>query len=228
MKKITLLISLLSSLSYASFVETNLTEKKIYLHPDPQLLMTVIDLDESGGLLNLSLEYNEKMVTEEKNKRRFENPGFEVEIVDAESSNGFLNIEIEPIGLVTKLQVKKAAFGLYLNGQLLIDSHKMETLKKLGLNLAHAVKVDASVKSQFNASVVKETYNSDPRFCEVFTAKTIRELILELSKLEKPNSIKYPKTFESYKHSVLDQCFEISNTTIYSFTELLESVQVFF
>lgn len=223
MKKLALLIVLLSSLSHASFVEINEKEKKIYFHPNPQLHMTAIDLEESGGILNLSLEYIEEIVTKEKNKIKNENPEFEVELVDAESSNGFLTFDIEAIGLAENLQVKKAAFGLYLNGQLLVDSQKMEKLKKLGNELSQSVKVGASVKSQINASVVKEKYSSDPQYCDEFTAKNVRELILQFSKLEKPRSIKFTKTFDSFKQSVLDQCFEISNANVYTFSELLEA-----
>lgn len=222
MKKLILFLTLQASLAHGIVVERNLTESKIYFHPTPVLKISLLDLDQEGGLLTYFLEYDSELAAKELEEVKGSNPNLEISTVMAEASEETMTIDIPLLGLSSAFPLKQGQMGPYLNSQLLLSFEQLKKLKGANKDLASLIKTNLKLKTNINFPDVVESYKSDPEVCNNLASKNVGELILSMTKLKKPAGIKFAETFISLKHSLLEQCFEVSETQVKSFTELLK------
>lgn len=222
MKTIFLTLMMGAQLSWASVIEYNHEEQKIYMHPTPVLEMSLIDLGSDGGVLNVSLEYRSENSKNEIQQLKDQFPQYEVQVLTAERLEN-VNLEINDIYLNQELSLRQGAMGPYINAQISLKSYQVSRLKNQGNKILERISLKLPAKVAYMSEKVIEQISESPQICERLKVRSVQDLLMSLGELKASSAVQYQETVKSLKNDILKKCFSVNETQIHSFKELMES-----
>lgn len=223
MKKIFLLSSLLFCFqSYAAILDVNSADKTVYYHPTPALEINLVDYDD-GGYLTVFINYESDVTRNERNDLQAKYPGTTAQAIMAEPQQASGSLTIDQTDIHINIPMRQGQVGPYVNVQTTITKDQMRQVLAVKSRLQNLIHVSLPVRSNFTESTVVEQYVASPQVCSDLKVRTARDMILALTHLQKPASIKYQQTFDALKTEILDHCFETSLQSIGSFKDLLNA-----
>lgn len=216
-----------SLIAQAEILEVNQIDKTVYVHPSPVLDVELIDLEEEGGMLSISINYETQATTAELEQLQKDYVGLKVQPLMANvKPNQMVMLSIPEAGINETTKVAQGQFGPYVNFQKLISKAQTLKLKSLNKKINEKVIIEIEVSTNFSSHEELESYSASSDVCKTLGISNVKDMVLQFSKLQKPQEIKYKETFESLKENMLKECFVIDQKTIDSFKDLL-NVRVF-
>lgn len=207
--------------SLALVVEVNQLEKKVYYHPTPELSVHIMDLEGYGGSLSAYLNYDGPKTKNELAEVKKNFPQYQVQVLGAAPAKSLGRLEIADMGFSQDIYVRNGQLGPYINANFDLSKIQMEQLKKIK-DLSGKVSFKADVQVNYTANLLIEEFRADPRYCEELKIQSVKDLIQKFSSIKKPSSMKYAQTFDTLKESMLDQCFDVVDTEVKNFKDLLK------
>lgn len=205
----------------AKVFEINERENTIYLHPNPELKIKVMDLQSDGGILSAFLDYgtqSKKEIQELKNKF----PNYAIQVLTAFSASDTL-FEIPEIGLRSLTPKRQGQFGPYLNLQIAISRQQTQDLKKmLASKKTPRVVFENLVTSQYKSLSLLERQSFSPEACSWIHGNTLGEVFLKQAQFTRPTLVEHEETFKKLRREILDYCYSLTLTKVSSFQELFE------
>lgn len=214
------LVLIISKLSFATVIEVNAIEKKVYYHPTPVLEISLIDLATDGGVLMLSLDYNSQLTNEESNNLKSLYADYKFQVVMAELLRPEFELSIPEINLKKELFFRQGQLGPYLNSQINLTQEQVQKLK-LNQKIIRSLNFSVQSKVRYISQSVVESYNLAGQSCSDLKVTNVKDIIQNLSQLKRPLEIKYSETFESLKISIIAKCFDANPQIVESFSELM-------
>jgi hypothetical protein len=221
MKYLSLFFIMIGSIASAHVLEVNEAEKIVYYAPTPVLSVTLVDLESEGGVLNLLLDYDGATAKKENTQIKESYPGYQVQAVVVQPTNQELQVNIPEIGVSERTLLKQAQMGPLLSMQLGLKPEQVRKFKIMERSQT-PLKIEIPIRTSIHSSQTIESYSTESTACRDLKVRNVADLITSLGSLKKPGRIQYAQTFESYKSSLLQNCFDISPTYISSFKELLK------
>lgn len=220
MKSILILLSIITQLSHGNILEIDSNQKIIYAHPSPQMEATIVELDQSSGVLFLSMDYESEKTLQQLEILQTKYPDYEIKVIPAQT-NGQVSLELSQI-LKTEFKMMQGQVGPLINMTLGLDSTQIKKLKLKQNDLQSLVQIQVPVRFQFLKNQVIESYSVEKEFCRSLNVKNVRDLIMAFSKLTQPKEIKFDQTFANFKEQLLAKCFRVADSPVSSFKELLD------
>lgn len=220
MKKIFMAL-LMPFFAHAAILDANSTDQAIYMHPTPTLEVNLMDLGNDGGILTVSLNYISATTKAEISDLQLQYPDKEIQVIMAEPQYGIVTFAIPEIGLQQDFPLQQGQMGPYLNNQVALTKDQMKKALALKSQLADLVQFPITAKANYLFTHVVEEYTASSNICSTLKINTVKDLVLSLGRLQKPNSIQYSQTFEAFKGELLDHCFVVHPSPVNSFKELL-------
>lgn len=212
--------TLAMSFANAAILEVNKEEKKIYMVPTPIMEITIQNLGSDGGIVYLNLTYNGKKSVDEVHDIESRYPGFEVQSL-VSNKNGYVIFEMKDI-VYQEFEAREQQLGPQINTQFRLTSEQMKKISVLQeSDINQMIKVTVPARVEYRSLQVVEEYKSDVNVCESVKSATVKEVVMNLSNIQRPKSIAYEETFRNFQSNLLAKCFEIESKQVQSFTELL-------
>lgn len=222
MKLLFTILVLLASNTHAAVLEVNNSESKVYYTVTPTLLLNLVDLGSDGSMLTVFLDYRGNDIAKESQLLRTQYPNFQIQAVIARAANENVELEIADLGLKKSLRVNQGQTGPYINSQFMLTAAQTKKLKDLKRSLKESVRLQIPIRASYLSQQVVESITVDESACGGNKVALFQDIIVHLSSLKKPESIKKDKTFSSLKQDILNKCYGINAAQINSFAELMK------
>lgn len=218
-KYFALLLTLVGSWASAAVHEVNDYEKTVYYSLTPYLEMNVMDLDDDGGILSLSLAYEGELARQEMEKVKSAYPGYKVTSLTAQVTGAPLKVEIPLAGISEETLLRQGQTGPYLNLQLSLKKDQVAKLKSLAKK-GDFLNLEIPVQASYSSNSVLESFEESVT-CSELKVGRVEDLILGLSRMKQPATVRFDQTFLSYKKDLLKKCFETDASSVKSFKDVL-------
>lgn len=210
-----LTITLLAELASARVLST--TDKRVYYDVEPRVTVQLTKVDSQLSLLTIIGEYNAEEMTAAYQEAKAQHPGLEPYRVDPNAQG---DVKISVKGLVFEVSALNGQTGPWFQDQRTISSADAKKIKQA---LASDYQITLPVSANFEELKVEEELRAPSSVCHRLQARTVKELVLELSRYKKPANVRLDSTFESYKESLLMTCLiPEASSSIRSFDDLLK------
>jgi hypothetical protein len=210
-KLLILAMSLLFSQgAFAGVIEVNTAEAKVYYHPTPTLDLNLIDLEGQGGVLMVFLNYESSVIQQEAQDLQKKYPGYQLQSVIAESANSSFTFSIPEAGIRQDLQLRQGQIGPYLNAEISISREQVLKFKTQNGRPASLSQIEISAQASFTSQRLVEQYKSNSHLCSQLGFSSVKDLVLGLASMIKPEDMQYAQTFSAYKAQILEQCFDLA------------------
>jgi hypothetical protein len=217
-----LLLLLTGLISKAAVLEVNKEESKVYYTVTPTLQLSLVDLDGDGGMLTVFLDYRGGDIRKESEQLYAQYPNHIIQAVVAQPVSETVDLEIAQLGLKQTLKVSQGQTGTYLNAQVMLTTSQVLKLRGLRNDLKNQVRFQLPVRASYFSTQVLESVNLDDGICGGDKVKSLKDVILNLSNLKKPDAVKNERTFSSLKQDMLDKCYGITPSQVNSFAGLMK------
>ncbi|MGZ3769142.1 MAG: hypothetical protein ACXVCP_06725 [Bdellovibrio sp.] len=218
-KHLILLLTLTASWATAAINEVNEYDKTVYYSLTPYLEMNVMDLDDDGGILSMSLVYDGALARQETEKVNNAYPGYKVTLLTPQVTSDPLKIEIPVAGISEETTLRQGQTGPYMNLQLSLKKEQVTKLKDLAKK-GDFLNLEIPVQANFSSSAIVEKFENTVT-CSDYNFNNVEDLILDLSRMKQPSTVRFDQTFTSYKKDLLLKCFEIDASSVKSFKDIL-------
>lgn len=218
-KYLTLLITLAGSWALAAIHEVNEYEKTVYYSLTPYLEMNLMDLDDDGGILSMSLVYDGELARQETEKINDAYPRYKVTQLTPQVTGDPLKIEIPLAGISEDTILRQGQTGPYMNLQLSLKKEQVVKLKALAKK-GDFLNLEIPVQANFSSNAIVEKFENTVN-CSDQKFNNVEDLILDLSRMKQPSTVRFDQTFTSYKKDLLHKCFAIDASSVKSFKDIL-------
>lgn len=218
-KYFALLFTLVGSWASAAVHEVNDYEKTVYYSLTPYLEMNVMDLDDDGGILSLSLTYEGELARHEMGKVKTTYPGYKLTLLTAQVTGTPLKVEIPLAGVSEETILRQGQSGPYMNLQLSLKKDQVAKLKALAKK-GDFLSLEIPVQASYSSNSIVESFE-DSVVCADLKVGRVEDLILGFSRMKQPSTMRYDQTFVSYKRDLLKKCFETDASSVKSFKDVL-------
>ena len=201
----------------------NPTDRLVYFHPAPYLNLSVEQLPgQPTATLTVSMNYGSNAIQREFNSLMSIYSGYDVKIAPAKNLATYFTLDLPTVRVRKDIKLGQTNMGPYF-----IDKITLTTEEKIRL-LGSKESIEASVykiplRTTYLAPVEVERYETNPEFCASLDVKQAIDMVFVIGKIAKPEGIKFSQTFESLKNSALQNCFELENSNVNSFADLMQS-----
>lgn len=213
----------LSQICFASVLEVNEFEKNVYYHPTPVLELDLIDLQNDGGMLMVSLNYDSIATKNEEELLQAQYPEYKLQPIMGEVTQPSMTFSIPSLDVRKQIVLRQGQMGPYLNTSIDLSKAQVVKLKKSKDEIVSSLSLTVPIHTNYNTVAVKESFELNQAFCLQFKARNLADVISIISKFVKPEAIQYQQTFDDLKLSILGSCFSINKSVANSFSELLKT-----
>ncbi|MEK2646773.1 hypothetical protein [Bdellovibrio sp. BCCA] len=218
-KYFALLLTLVGSWASAAIHEVNEYERTVYYSLTPYLEMNVMDLESDGGILSVSLAYDGDLARQEMDRVKATYPGYKLNLLTAQVTGAPLKVEIPSVGISEETVLRQGQAGPYMNLQISLKKDQVAKLKTLAKR-NDFLNLEIPVQANYSSSTEMEKFE-DSVNCSELRVNRIEDLILNLSRMKQPSTMRYDQTFISYKKDLLQKCFETEASSVKSFRDVL-------
>lgn len=217
MKKLSLILLATAITDLASARVLSVSDSRVFYDVEPKVSVQLIKVDSEISLLTIVGEFGSDELTAAYQEAKALYPHLEPYRVDPTaqgkvrvSVNGF-NLEIQPLN---------SPMGPWFQDQRTIS---VSEAKKIKQATASDYRISLPVTATYDELKIEEEIKSSSSVCHRLQAQTVKELILELTKLKKPSHVRLDSTFDSYKESLLNVCLTTANNSLVrSFDDLMK------